>query len=64
MFIVIFPKVVFEYSFWWILPVVLIAFAAAYSKYRKLAGLPDIPKGVAVLTASLRFLTSFVLLFL
>lgn len=64
LFIVIFPKVVFEYSFWWILPVVLIAFAAAYSKYRKLAGLPDIPKGVAVLTASLRFLTFFVLLFL
>lgn len=64
LFIVIFPKVVFEYSFWWALPVVLIAFAAAYSKYRKLAGLPDVSRGVAVSVASLRFLTSFALLFL
>lgn len=55
---------VFEYSFWWILPVILLAFALAYLKFRKLLRLPDISRGLAFLIASLRFLVAFTLLFL
>ncbi len=52
---------VFEHSLWWLLPAILISSAAAFFKYKKLTGLPDIPQGVAVLLSTLRFL---ILLFL
>ena len=54
-------RVVFEHSLWWLLPAILISSAAAFFKYKKLTGLPDIPQGVAVLLSALRFL---ILLFL
>lgn len=55
---------VFEYSFWWIFPAILLALAVAYIKFRKLSGLPDIPKGISWLIASFRFLVVFILLLL
>lgn len=52
---------VFEHSLWWFLPALLISSAAAFFKYKKLTGLPDIPQGVAVSLSALRF---FILLLL
>lgn len=55
---------VFEYSFWWLLPIIGVAGFVAYLKYRKLTRLPDIGFTLAVFISSLRFLVILVLLFL
>lgn len=52
---------IFEHSYWWILPALLLSVAVAYFKFKKLAGLPDIPRGISVLVALLRFLVVFML---
>lgn len=55
---------VFEYSYVWILPALVIALAVAYFKFKKLSKLPDIPFWVVIGVSSLRFLVLFALLFL
>lgn len=55
---------VFEYSYWWILPAILISLAAAYFKFKKLSKLPDIAFGIRFIIAGLRFLVLFSLLLL
>lgn len=55
---------VFGYSFWWIFPAILFASAVAFLKFRKLSGLPDIPRGIIWLIAILRFSVVFLLLVL
>lgn len=57
-------RVVFEYSYWWILPAILLSLAVAYFKYSKLSRLPDIAFGISLLIATLRFLVTFTLLLL
>lgn len=55
---------VFEYSYWWILPAILLSLAVAYLKFIKLTKLPDIPWGIRFLISTLRFLVIFFLLLL
>lgn len=55
---------VFEYSYWWILPAILISLAVAYLKFKKLSKLPDIAFGIRFIIAGLRFLVIFSLLLL
>lgn len=55
---------VFEYSYWWILPAILLSLAVAYLKFLKLTKLPDIPWWVRILIPALRFLIIFSLLLL
>ena len=55
---------VFEYSYWWILPAILLSLAVAYFKFLKLTKLPDIPWWVRILIPTLRFLIIFSLLLL
>ncbi|MEG2555872.1 MAG: hypothetical protein RSA53_07250 [Odoribacter sp.] len=55
---------IFEYSYWWILPVFLLSLAVAYLKFRKLSKLPDIAFGMILLISTLRFLVIFTLLLL
>ncbi len=54
---------VFEYSYGWILPAILLALAVAYFKFKKLSTLPDIATGMVLLISGLRFLVVFTLLF-
>lgn len=53
---------VFEYSLWWILPIILLSLSVAYAKFKKISKLPDINFGIAFLISSLRFCVIFVLL--
>ena len=55
---------VFEYSYWWMLPAVLLSLAVGYLKFKKLSGLPDIPGGISIVVPILRFLVVFTLLLL
>lgn len=55
---------VFEYSYWWILLIILLSLAVSYLKFKKISKLPDIGFPVALLISSLRFVILFVLLFL
>ena len=55
---------VFEYSFWWILPALLLSLVVAHSKFRKLSKLPDIRFGLSLFISTLRFLIVFTLLLL
>lgn len=55
---------VFEYSYWWILPMLSLSGAVAYLKFRKISKLPDFSFGLALFIASLRFLVTFILLVL
>lgn len=55
---------VFEYSYGWIFPAILLSLAVAYLKFKKLSKLPDIAFGVSLLIATLRFLVVFTLLLL
>lgn len=55
---------VFEYSFWWIIPILVISVGVARLKFKKISKLPDIPFGINLLVSSLRFLAVFLLLFL
>lgn len=53
---------VFEYSLWWILPIILLSLSVAYFKFKKISKLPDIGFGIAFLISFLRFCVLFVLL--
>ncbi|MDE6451649.1 MAG: hypothetical protein K2L23_05055, partial [Odoribacter sp.] len=55
---------IFEYSYWWILPAILLSVAVAYFKFKKLSGLPDISRGISIVVSILRFLIVFTLFFL
>ncbi len=55
---------VFEYSYWWILPMLVLSGTIAYLKFRKVSKLPDISFGLALLISSLRFLVTLILLVL
>lgn len=55
---------IFEYSYWFLLPIVLFSFAIAYLKFRKMAKLPDVGRAMCWVISSLRFMVLFVLLFL
>lgn len=55
---------VFEYSCWWVIPMLLISGGVAWLKYRKISKLPDIPRRISLLISGLRFLVLFSLLFL
>lgn len=52
---------IFEHSFWWLFPAILISLAVASLKYKKLSRLPDIAKGTAILISVLRFFIIFLL---
>lgn len=55
---------VFEYSYWWILPMLVLSGTIAYLKFRKVSKLPDISFGLVLLISSLRFLVTLILLVL
>lgn len=55
---------VFEYSYWWILPMLLLSLAVAYLKFKKISKLPDIGRPLALLISSLRFVVILLLLIL
>lgn len=55
---------IFEYSLWWIFPILVLSAAVAWLKFKKISKLPDIPFGLALFISSLRFAVLFVLLFL
>ncbi len=55
---------VFEYSYWWILPMLVLSGTIAYLKFRKVSKLPDISFGLALLISSLRFWVTLILLVL
>lgn len=55
---------VFEYSYWWIFPMLALAGAVAYLKFRKISKLPDISFGLALFISFLRFLVTLILLIL
>ena len=55
---------VFEYSYWWIFPMLALSGAVAYLKFRKISKLPDISFGLALFISSLRFLVTLILLVL
>ncbi len=54
----------FEYSYWWVIPMLLVSGGVAYFKFKKISKLPDISRGINLLISSLRFLSVFLLLFL
>ena len=55
---------VFEYSYWWIVPMLILSAGVAWFKFKKISKLPDISRGLALLISSLRFIVVFILLFL
>lgn len=55
---------VFEYSYWWIFPMLVLSGAIAYLKFRKISKLPDISLGLALFISSLRFSVVLILLIL
>lgn len=55
---------VFEYSYWWIFPILVLSGTVAYLKFRKISQLPDISFGLALFISSLRFLVTLILLVL
>jgi len=58
------PNIVINYSYWWLIVIVLIAVAYSYVLYRKDKNLSEVKKYVLFLLRVLRFITVIVLLFL
>lgn len=55
---------IFQYSYWLIVPILILSGGVAWFKFRKISKLPDIRFGLALLISFLRFTTVFILLFL
>lgn len=55
---------IFEYSLWWIIPIVAVSAWVARLKFKKISKLPDVPSGMNFLISFLRFSVLFFLLFL
>lgn len=55
---------VFEYSYWWIAPILFLSVGVAWFKFKKISTLPDIPRWLSILISTLRFAVVFILLFL
>lgn len=57
-------NVIFELSYWWLLPFLFLSAIVAWFKYKKLSQLPDIPFIIRIVVPLFRFLTIFLLCFL
>lgn len=55
---------IFEYSLWWIVPIIIVSVWVARLKFKKISKLPDIPFGINLFISFLRFSVLFLLLLL
>ncbi len=55
---------IFEYSLWWVIPILILSVGVARLKFKKISKLPDIPVVINILISFLRFLVVFILFFL
>lgn len=55
---------IFEYSYWWLIPVFIISGVVAWLKFKKISKLPDVLFFVRLSVTFLRFLSMFILSFL